>query len=141
MDVVQAVWADVLTGFRTSGWHFADRRPTQSVSDDPRPHRLIDRRRHYRRAWNANDRSATSSRTTCPARPAPAQRDVHGQELWERDARRIAPPRIAICSPEARGTSPGRDRRSTGLHEGSIRRILYNVARRLTRPDEAGTPP
>src|SRR5207248_2031058 len=26
MDIVQAVWADVLAGFRTSGWRFADRR-------------------------------------------------------------------------------------------------------------------
>ena len=50
MDIVQAVWIDVLAGFRRSGRRFADHAHLRAFLATLVRHRLIDGRRHYRRA-------------------------------------------------------------------------------------------
>src|SRR4051794_20852310 len=84
MDIVQAVWADVLAGFRTSGWHFADRRQLKSFLMTLARHRLIDRRRHYRRALEHERPLGELAPGDLPASTQPRPSEVaQGRELWE----------------------------------------------------------
>jgi hypothetical protein len=96
MDIVQAVWADVLIGFREAGWRFSDRRQLRAFLLTLARNRLIDRRRHFRRAIEK-------------------ERPLH----------------------EA---SPGDLATRTGLHEGSVRRILYALAKKVADESRPTTP-
>jgi RNA polymerase sigma factor (sigma-70 family) len=138
MDVVQAVWTDVLTGFRTSGWHFTDRRQLKAFLLTLARHRLIDRRRHYRRALERERPLGDVEPHDLPASSQPRPSEiVRGQELWEQMLASCPPAHRDLLRMKREGLPLAEIAARTGLHEGSIRRILYNVARKMTRPDEA----
>jgi RNA polymerase sigma-70 factor (ECF subfamily) len=138
MDIVQAVWADVLTGFRGAGWHFADRRQLKSFLMTLARHRLIDRRRHYRRAMERERPLGDLTPGDVPASPQPRPSEIaQGHELWEQILEQCPPAHRELLQLRREGLSLAEIAARTGLHEGSVRRILYNVARRVTRPPEA----
>lgn len=135
MDVVQAVWADVLAGFRSSGWHFADRRQLKAFLLTLARHRLIDGRRHYRRAIE-RERSLdefTAADLPASSQPRPSE-IVQGRELWEQMLESCPPAHRDLLRMKREGLPLSEIAVKSGLHEGSVRRILYNLARRLTRP-------
>ena len=144
MDIVQAVWADVLAGFRDAGWHFADRRQLKAFLLTLARHRLIDRRRHYRRALERERPLGEFTTGDLPASPQPRPSEVaQGRELWEQILEQCPPAHRDLLRMRREGLPLSEIAARVGLHEGSVRRILYNVARRVTRPPddeaEAGT--
>ena len=143
MDVVQSVWGDVLEGFREGRWEFKDRdhlraflaRVTYRPFRQPVP---PERRRPEARAAAPPGRCAAIA--TPPPSPVPARsrRPTSCGRRWASSARR---PIASSSSSSGRGSPPAEIGARIGLHEGSVRRILYDLAKRLAATVERGRVP
>ncbi len=135
MDVVQSVWADVLCRFREAGWRFTDRSHLRAFLVKVARNRLIDRRREHHRAIE-QERSLNELRShELPRADQPRPSEVaQGHELWERMLQKCPPAHREILRLKRQGFPLSEIAMRTGLHEGSIRRILYDLARRLAVP-------
>jgi RNA polymerase sigma factor (sigma-70 family) len=135
MDIVQSVWADVLRGFRQSGWRFTDRSHLRAFLMKVARNRLIDRRRQHHRALEQerplDQASAEDLRQANQPRPSEIAQE---HELWKRMLEECSPAHRQILILKKQGLSNSEIALRTGLHEGSIRRILYELARRLALP-------
>src|SRR5437764_12971640 len=82
MDIVQMVWADVLAGYRESGWHFADRAHLGAFLTRVARNRLIDHRRRFRPALERERSLSDSDVEDLPRSPLPRPSEVApGNEL------------------------------------------------------------
>jgi RNA polymerase sigma-70 factor (ECF subfamily) len=133
-DIVQSVWADVLRGFREAGWQFADAAHLRAFLTRLTRHRFIDRLRQHRRAVESEQSLAADDWEQTLPTTDPGPEDVlQADELWQQ--------MLALCPPEHRellrlkreGALNSELAARTGLNEGSIRRILCTLSRRLAR--------
>jgi RNA polymerase sigma-70 factor (ECF subfamily) len=134
VDIVQSVWADVLRGFREAGWRFADATHLRAFLVRLTRDRFIDRLRQHRRAVEREQplKEGDWEESLLAQDPQPSD-VVQADELWEE--------MLDLCPPEHRevlrlkraGAPSAEIAAQTGLHEGSVRRILCNLARRLAR--------
>ncbi len=133
MDIVQSVWADLLSGLRVARWQFTDRWHLRAFLVRMARNRLIDRRRHFRVALE-NERSLSNN----PPEQSPLAHDprpsevAQGNELWTRMLEQCPPRHREILILKRQGLTVAEIAVRTGLHEGSIRRLLYDLARRLS---------
>jgi RNA polymerase sigma-70 factor (ECF subfamily) len=132
VDVVQSVWAEVVEGIRAGSWRFKDRAHLQAFLVRLTRNRFLDRCRKYGRAV-ASERSLSNLAAALQVEshwPRPSE-FARRDELWER--------MLAVCPPEhhevlrlkLEGLAPAEIAGRTGLHPGSIRRILADLARRV----------
>jgi RNA polymerase sigma-70 factor (ECF subfamily) len=137
VDIVQSVWADLLEGFREAGWRFPDAAHLQAFLVKVTRHRFIDRFRQNQ-ASVAHERPVPFS-DLADRSPSPLPRPhelAEAQELWER--------MLALCPAEhqevlrlkRQGLLLTEIADRTGLHEGSVRRILRTLARRLALQEQ-----
>jgi RNA polymerase sigma-70 factor (ECF subfamily) len=144
-DVVQSVWADLLSGFRSGAWTFESAAQLQAFLLKATRNRLIDRVRREQGALRHERRVKTAELDAVPQAGQPdAGAGLEAEELWER--------MLALCPPQHRellhlkrqGLPLTDIAARTGLHPSSVRRVLYDLAARLaggaTPPpvDEAG---
>jgi RNA polymerase sigma factor (sigma-70 family) len=135
MDIVQSVWADVLRGFRQSGWRFTDRSHLRAFLMKVARNRLIDRRRQHHRALEQERSLDQASAEDLPQANQPRPSEIAQEhELWTRMLEECSPAHRQILILKKQGLSNSEIALRTGLHEGSIRRILYELARRLALP-------
>lgn len=140
MDIVQTVWTDVLAGFRDSGWQFADRGHLRAFLATLARNRLIDRRRHYRQALERERPLGDAAASELPASSQPRPSEVaQGRELWDRLLELCPPAHRELLSLKRQGLALAEIAERTGLHESSVRRILYDLARRMTRQQAAAS--
>jgi RNA polymerase sigma-70 factor (ECF subfamily) len=132
VDVVQSVWACVLHGLRDSGWHFASAEQLRSFLVLVTRHRLTDRYRHYQRALDHEQPLEATPPDLLPASTQPRPSEfAQAEDLWEK--------MLALCPPEhhellrlkRQGLPLAEIAARTGLHEGSVRRVLRQLARQL----------
>jgi RNA polymerase sigma factor (sigma-70 family) len=139
MDIVQSVWAEVLAGLGEAGWKFADRSHFRAFLVKVARNRLIDRRRHHHRAIEKEQALAVMTPEELPKAKQPRPSEIaQGHELWNRMLEQCSPAHREILILKRQGLLLTEISARTGLNEGSIRRILYNLARRLAIP---GRPP
>ena len=140
MDIVQSVWADLLEGFRRGGWHFRDAHHLRAFLVKATRNRFLNRVRRHRRALeNEQPLDETDPGQLPRARQDQPSDLAQADDLWQR--------LLTLCPPEHRellrlkrqGLSLAELAAHTGLHESSIRRILYTLARRLS--ELQGAPP
>jgi RNA polymerase sigma-70 factor (ECF subfamily) len=138
MDIVQSIWADVLCRFREVGWRFADRSHLRAFLVRVARNRLIDSHREYHRALEHEQPLAETPPGDIPASPQPRPSEVaQGHELWERMLEHCPPAHREILNWKRQGLPLAEIAQRSGLHEGSIRRILYELSRRLLIPQRA----
>jgi RNA polymerase sigma factor (sigma-70 family) len=132
MDVVQCVWSDLLQGFRDGRWVFKDR-------DQFRAFLARVAYRHFINQCRRNDialRREEPFRSDDPiggyasGQPRPSE-VAQANELWERMGTLCAPAHREILELRRQGLSSAEVASRVGLHEGSVRRILYDLARKL----------
>jgi RNA polymerase sigma-70 factor (ECF subfamily) len=134
-DVVQSVWAHLLPGIRAAGWSFPTTAHLRAFLVLVTRHRLQDRLRHHLTALERErPLDVTDPETLTDARagrqPRPSE-VLEADDLWER--------MLALCPPEhhellrlkRQGLLLTEIAARTGLHEGSVRRIIRQLARRL----------
>jgi RNA polymerase sigma-70 factor (ECF subfamily) len=128
-DIVQSVWASVLEGHRSGEWHFADAHRFQAFLAQVARNRFIDSCRKHRPACEKEQPLDGMHTSQMPAARQPQPPDVMGaEELFEQ--------MVALCPPEHRellrlkrqGLTINELSARTGMHPGSIRRILRNLA-------------
>jgi RNA polymerase sigma-70 factor (ECF subfamily) len=134
MDIVQSVWADLLSGVRSAGWRFSDRAHLRAFLIRVMRNRLIDRHRQHRRAIKQERSLSAISPRDLPRSNLPGPSEVaQGQELWEQILALCPPAHREILQHKRQGLALSEIAVRAGLHEGSVRRILYDVARRLAQ--------
>ena len=132
MDVVQSVWADVLEGVRDSGWHFTDRAHLQAFLARLARNRFVDRCRKHKIALEREEPLAESPACAEIAAPQPRPSEVaQRNELWDQMLAFCPPAHHELLHLKSQGLPLGEIAARTGLHEGSVRRILYDLAARV----------
>jgi RNA polymerase sigma-70 factor (ECF subfamily) len=132
MDIVQSVWADVLCGLQETHWRFADRAHLRAFLVRLVNNRLIDRHRQHRRALE-HERSlgeTTLRDLPCANDPRPSE-VAQARELWSRILDACPPAHRDLVRLRVQGLTLDEIAARSGLHEGSVRRIFYDLSRRL----------
>ncbi len=144
LDVVQSVWVHVLHAVRTGAWQVTDRARLRALLVTVARRRLVSRYRRHRAALEREEANgADPDGLPAPRQPRPSEVAQAG-ELWQR--------MLALCPPEhhellrlrRQGLLLAEIAGRTGMHEGSVRRILRRLARQLALEQEplaAGSDP
>jgi RNA polymerase sigma-70 factor (ECF subfamily) len=137
LDIVQSIWADLLSGFQAGRWRFTSPAQLRAFLVKVTRNRLIDRARQEQTSLRLEQRVGEDLRELAPARPARAGEDLEADEVWQR--------LLALCPAQHRGLLELKRQglplaeiaARAGLHPGSVRRVLYDLAARLAE----GEPP
>jgi RNA polymerase sigma-70 factor (ECF subfamily) len=131
-DVVQSAWADLLHGFRESAWHFQDAAHLRAFLVKVTKNRFLNKVRRYKQGADKEQALGDIETKHTPAAADPRPSEVaQAAELWDQ--------LLALCPPNHRellqlkrdGLSLEEIAGRTGLHPSSVRRILYDLARRV----------
>jgi RNA polymerase sigma factor (sigma-70 family) len=132
LDIVQSVWADLLEGYRAGAWHFADVQRFQAFLVQVTRNRFNDKFRKHRIAFEREQPLEGVHTSELPACSGPGAPDVlEAEELWEQMLALCAPEHQELLRLKRQGLPLDELALRTGLHPGSIRRILRNLARKL----------
>jgi RNA polymerase sigma-70 factor (ECF subfamily) len=130
-DVVQSVWARALPALRDGDWEVPDGARLRALLLTVARRRMISHYRHHRAAL-AREEPGGPAIDMLPAEGFPQPSEVaRAGELWEQV--------LALCPPEhhrllelrREGLTLDEIAERTGLHEGSVRRVIRQVSRRL----------
>jgi RNA polymerase sigma-70 factor (ECF subfamily) len=133
-DIVQSVWRDLVDGFRKAGWRFSNTAHLQAFLIKVTRNRFIDRCRQHSPALERQVRLGEVNAELLPsARESDPSQMAQAADLWQR--------LLTLCPPEHRellelrraGMPLPEIAAHTGLHVGSVRRVLRNLAVRLAR--------
>jgi RNA polymerase sigma factor (sigma-70 family) len=131
IDIVQSVWLHLLTSFQKAGFCFADVDHLRAFLVQLTRHRLIDRLRRHRLAIERErPLEGPVEDTALGTSPQPID-IVQTDELWEQLLELCPPAHVEILHMKRDGNLTGEVAARTGLNEGSIRRILSTLAKRL----------
>jgi RNA polymerase sigma factor (sigma-70 family) len=138
VDIVQSVWADVLDGFRGAGWHFTDAAHLRAFLVKITRNRFIDRYRQHRRALEREQHLDETDLAETPVThdDTPSEQ-VEASELWEQILLLCPPAHREVLRLKRQGCPLAEIAQRTGLHPSSVRRILYELARRLADKQRA----
>jgi RNA polymerase sigma-70 factor (ECF subfamily) len=132
VDIVQSVWADLLHGFRDAGWHFPSAGHLRAFLLKVTRNRFLERVRRHRAALASEQSLETIDRRSLPTAREPQPSEiVQAQELWEQLWALCPPAHRELLQLKRQGMPLAEIAARTGLHESSVRRILYDLARQL----------
>lgn len=130
LDVVQSVWVHALRGLGEARWQFTEKAELQALLVTITRRRLISRYRHHRADIEREQPAADLASLPAPQQPRPSE-VAQAEELWSK--------MLALCPAEhhellklrRQGLLLEEIAARTGMHEGSVRRILRQLARQL----------
>jgi RNA polymerase sigma-70 factor (ECF subfamily) len=139
VDIVQSVWADLLRGFREAGWRFPDEAHLRAFLVKLTRHRFIDRFRRHRTAISRERPLGEISQAEEPMSRLPSPSElVQADELGQRMLELCPPAHREIVRLRLSGVPVAEIATRTGLHVGSVHRIIHDLACRVAldpRPD------
>ena len=140
-DIVQSVWVDLLRGFRGGRWSFPDTAHLRAFLVTATRNRFLNRIRQHRHALAAEQSlSEDDAAGRIPsAEPRPSQ-TAQADDLWERLLESCPPTHRELLRLKREGLPLADIAARTGLHESSVRRILYGLLQRLAVLRGATTP-
>jgi RNA polymerase sigma factor (sigma-70 family) len=132
MDVVQSAWADVLKGFRDQGWQFSDREHLRAYLARVTYNHLVNCCRRASLMMKHEQPLVGDEQPGLPksAQPRPSEL-AQADELWELLVGLCPQNHRNLLDLKRQGFALAEIATRTGLHESSVRRILYDLARRL----------
>jgi RNA polymerase sigma factor (sigma-70 family) len=132
VDVVQSVWADVLRRFRDGGYRFSSANQLRAFLVKATRNRFIDRARQNRAAvQHQQSLEATHAGDRLEASADQPSELAQADDLWAQMMALCPPAHHRLLELKRQGCSLAEIAQQTGLHESSVRRILYDLARRL----------
>jgi RNA polymerase sigma-70 factor (ECF subfamily) len=132
LDIVQSVWASLLPGLSEARWQFVNAAHFRAFLVQMTRHRFIDRLRKHRSALDHEQPLTEAEGEVAPPGRQPRPSEVaQANELWEEMLLRCPPAHRGVLRLKQQGYSPAEIAALSGLHPGSVRRILYEVARQL----------
>jgi RNA polymerase sigma factor (sigma-70 family) len=139
MDIVQSVWADLLSGFRAGGWAFAGPRQLRAFLLRVTRNRFIDRVRQHQAPLRVEQPLEPDALQELPQAGAAGAGDrLEAEEMWQRLLALCPERHRRLLELKRQGLTVAEIADRTGLHEGSVRRIFAELAVRLARD---GPPP
>jgi RNA polymerase sigma-70 factor (ECF subfamily) len=137
MDVVQAVWADILEGVHQRGWHFTDGDHLQAFLVRLAKNRFIDLCRKYREAVRREEPLTNEGAVAAIVSDSPRPSEVaQRNELWDRIMALCPPSHHELVRLKLKGLTLAQIAAETGMHPNSVRRILFELAHRLATADD-----
>ncbi len=133
-DIVQSVWADVVEGLRESKWTFENVDQLRAFLVKMTRNRFVDRVRQHRRA--VDQEKTMPPQDIAALAEIGAQRaseNLYADELWRQMLDVCPPDHYEVLVLKRQGASLDEIAARTGLHKGSVRRILYQVGRVVAR--------
>ena len=131
VDVVQSVWVHVWKGLRGVAWEFSDRDHLRALLVTVTRRRLVSRFRHYRAALAREGPAGDDlDRLAAPSGLGPED-FARADELWERLLALSPPAHHELLRLRRQGFTMEEIAERTGMHEGSVRRVLRRLARQL----------
>jgi RNA polymerase sigma factor (sigma-70 family) len=132
LDVVQSVWADVLDGYRDEGLKFTDRDHLRAFLARVTYNHFSNYCRRVGPTLQRERPMPADESLATPASPQPRPSQVvQAGELWDRMTALCPPAHRRLLELKRQGFALAEIAEQTGLHEGSVRRILYELARRM----------
>jgi RNA polymerase sigma-70 factor (ECF subfamily) len=132
VDIVQSVWADLLQGFRHAHWRFDDAAQLRAFLVKATRNRFLNRVRRHKTALEREQPLAAPDQGDLPAAPQARPSEVaQAEELWQRLLALCPPAHHELLRLKHQGLPLAEIAARTELHESSVRRILYDLARRL----------
>ncbi len=143
VDIVQSVWADLLRGFRNAGLRFEDAAHLRSFLVQVTRHRFIDQVRHHRTALLLEQPLGSTDPEELPASTYPRPSEiVQADDLWRKMLALCPPAHHEVLRLKRQGLTLKEIGEATRMHEGSVRRILRNLAGQMSvRADSLGSDP
>jgi len=130
-DVVQSVWVHLLHGLRRAAWEFPDKGHLLALLVTITRRRLASRFRHHRTALEREE-PAGAALDILPEQRQPQPRELaQAEELWRQLLELCPATHRELLRLKRQGLGLEEIAVRTGLHEGSVRRILRRLARRL----------
>jgi len=131
-DIVQSVWADLLHGFREAGWRFADAAHLRAFLVKVTRNRFLNRCRQHRSALGREQPLARTEPEELPPSCQPRPSEIaQADELWEQILALCPPAHRELLRLRRQGVPLAEIAARTGLHQSSVRRILYDLVRQL----------
>jgi RNA polymerase sigma factor (sigma-70 family) len=132
VDVVQSVWAHMLRALRAGTWRVADDASLRALLTTVARRRVVSRARHHHRAVTREEPGGAEGLEVLPAsyQPRPSE-VVQADELWEKMLTLCPPAHRELLHLKRQGVPLEEISARTGLHEGSVRRVLRRLARKL----------
>jgi RNA polymerase sigma factor (sigma-70 family) len=141
VDVMQSAWTDVLEGLRKGNWKFTSPAQLQAFLVRVMRNRCIDRFRQFRRPMEMEQSLAeTAPETVPPNAEASPSEEMQADDLWDRMLALSPAEHHPLLKLKRMGAGMEEIVAQTGLHEGSVRRILRNLASRLACEKTDRTP-
>jgi RNA polymerase sigma factor (sigma-70 family) len=138
-DVVQSVWVHVLHRLRTAGLRLANAAHLEAMLITEARHRLTDRLRRYQSALDREQPFLESNAAVAPVSPqARPSETAQADQLWEKMLALCPSRHHDLLRLRREGMSLERIAARSGMHEGSIRRILRRLARQLATQEDGG---
>jgi RNA polymerase sigma factor (sigma-70 family) len=134
LDIVQSVWADLLRGFRSGAWCFDSTKQLRRFLVRSTLNRLIDRTRHERRSLCREQPVDQAGLHSVPeSKQSVASAHLEADELWQQMNALCPPQHRELLALRREGLPLAAIAVRTGLHESSVRRVLYELAARVAR--------
>lgn len=132
VDVVQSVWVQVLREFQQASEHIRDGEHLLAYLTRAARNRLVDRIRQHRAALEVEVRLPGSDQACDPPAtdPRPSQL-AQAAETWYQIQTLCSPAHAAVVDLRRQGLTVDEIAVQTEMHPSSVRRILYDLARRL----------
>jgi RNA polymerase sigma-70 factor (ECF subfamily) len=135
-DVVQSVWLQLLRACGAGAWSVKDDAALRALLATVARRRLVSRFRHHRAALE-RERSGPADSEVLPPSPQPRPSEIaQADELWERLLSLCPPPHRELLRLRRQGLTLDEIAARTGLHEGSVRRVLRQLSRQLALGEE-----
>lgn len=132
MDVVQSAWADVLKGYYADGWRFNDREHLRAYLARVTYNHFAKNCRQNSHAMRLEQPFTGGEPPGLPPSDQPRPSEIaQADELWELLMDLCPPAHRELLGLKRQGYPLAEIAARTGLHESSVRRILYDLARRL----------
>jgi RNA polymerase sigma-70 factor (ECF subfamily) len=138
MDIVQSIWADLLSGFQNGQWVFTNPQQLRAFLVKVTRNRLVDRVRQQQTSLRLEER-LDSSQLRGLARTQQAQpgAQLEADEIWQRLLRLCPTRHRKMLELKRQGLTLAEIAAQTGLHESSVRRLLYELAARLAESESS----
>lgn len=131
VDVVNSIWADLLHGFRTSGWRFKDAAHLRAFLVKATRNRFLDRVRKHKAALGVEQPVEGANLAGLGGHDPRPSEVAEANDLWERMLHLCPDAHRPLLLLKRQGCSLDDIAARTGYHPSSVRRIFYDLARRL----------
>jgi RNA polymerase sigma factor (sigma-70 family) len=131
LDVVQSVWAHLLPALRGGGWSLPDETRLRALLLTVARRRLVSRYRHHRAAVEREEPGGADF-TAVPQTQTPRPSEVaQANDTWQLMLALCPRAHRGLLRLRRQGFSVEEIASRTGMHAGSVRRVLRQVAHQL----------